>query len=175
MSSRTASEGGAGADDDGDGGEQPDAAVDGEVAEGGRVGVHWGLRWLRRCGLQILDVFEGADEAGAEFAEFARVVVGEVLENLAAFAGDGEDDAAAVVGVFGAEQKAFGYGAVDELDDGVVPEAEALGGVGDGGERAGGRSGDLEQELMLLGVKIDFVCGLLAEVGEGAEVVAELG
>ncbi len=38
-------EGCAGADDDGDAGEQPDAAVDGEVAEDGRVGVHWGLRW----------------------------------------------------------------------------------------------------------------------------------
>ena len=32
----------AGADDDGEGGEQPDAAVDGEVAQGGGVGVHLG-------------------------------------------------------------------------------------------------------------------------------------
>ncbi len=125
--------------------------------------------------LEVFDFFEGADEAGAELAEFAGVVFGEVLEDFAAFLGDGEDDAAAVVGVFGADEEAFCDGAVDQLDDGVVAEAEALGGVGDGGERAVGCSGDLQQELMLLGMQIDFVGGLLAEVGEGAEVVAELG
>jgi hypothetical protein len=124
---------------------------------------------------EVFDVFEGADEPRAELAQLARVVFREGLEDFAALFGNGEDDAATVCGVFGAEEEAFGDGAVDELDDGVVAEAEALGCVCDGGERAAGCSSDLQQKLMLLGMEVDFVGGLLAEVSEDAEVVAELG
>ena len=49
----------------------------------------------------------------------------------------------------------------------MVTKAEALGGVGDGGDGIGGRTGNLEEELMLLGVQIDLVSGLFAELQEG--------
>jgi hypothetical protein len=103
------------------------------------------------------------------------MVIGEGLENFATLFRDGEDDAAAIVGVFGADEEAFGDGAVYQLDYGVVTESEALCGVGDGGYRAVGCAGDLEEQLVLLGMQIDFVSGLLAEVCEGAEVIAEFG
>jgi hypothetical protein len=131
-----------------------------------------------RCaggGLCGFDVLERADEAGAQLAELAGVVGGEGVEEAAAFAGDAEENAAAVCGVVGAEEEALGDGAIDELDDGVVAEAQALGGVGDGGEGARGGSCDLEEELVLLGVELELLGGLLAELEEGSELVAELG
>jgi hypothetical protein len=102
------------------------------------------------------------------------VEFGEGVEDGAAFFCDGEDDAAAVERVFGASEKTFGYGAVGELDDGVVAETETLGGVSDGDDGVWRRSGDLQQELMLLGVQIDLLGGLLAELQEGADLVAEV-
>jgi hypothetical protein len=56
-----------------------------------------------------------------------------------------------------------------------VAEAEAGGGVGDGGGDAVGGAGDLEQELMLLGGEVALGGGGFAELQEGAELVAELG
>jgi hypothetical protein len=56
-----------------------------------------------------------------------------------------------------------------------MAEAEAFGDPGDGGFYAVGRSGDLQHELMLLGMQGGLGSGLLAEVEELAESVAEFG
>jgi hypothetical protein len=72
-----------------------------------------------------------------------------------------------------AQDEAGFLAAVDELDDAVVAQGEALREEGDGGRLRG--TGDLEQELMLLGGETDVGRGLLAEVEEAAEGVAEVG
>jgi hypothetical protein len=102
------------------------------------------------------------------------VVVGEGVQDRTALFCDGEEDAAAVERVFAAGEEAFGDGAVGELDYGVVAEAEALGGVGDGEDCVCGGAGDLQEELVLLGMQIDLLGGLLAEVEEGSELVAKV-
>jgi hypothetical protein len=60
-----------------------------------------------------LDAFEGADEAWAELAEFASVMLGERMEESMAFTCDAEDNAAAVCWIFGSLEEAFGGGAID--------------------------------------------------------------
>lgn len=76
------------------------------------------------------DVFERLDEAWCQFIQLACVIAGEAIENLTAFARDAKDDDSLVVGIGGAGEQTFVLGAVDELDDAVVLEAETRGGVG---------------------------------------------
>jgi hypothetical protein len=115
------------------------------------------------------------DEPGGALVKFGGVVVGEVIEDAAADGSELQQDAAAVSGVVDAGEQASLFAALGELDDAVMAKAEADGGVGDGGGDAVGGSGDLQQELMLLGWEIALGGGCLAELQEGAELVAELG
>jgi hypothetical protein len=91
-----------------------------------------------------VDALEGANEARAELAEFASMMLGERVKESTAFSCDAEDDAAAVCRVFGPLEEAFGDGAVDEFDHSVVAKAKALGGVCDGGEGSIGNASNLE-------------------------------
>lgn len=50
-----------------------------------------------------------------------------------------------------------------EFDDAVVPQAESLGGVGDGGFDSVRSSRDLQQQLVLLGVQTSLFGALLAK------------
>ncbi len=65
-------------------------------------------------------------------------------------------------------------GALAELDNGVVAEAERLGDVGDGDVGALGSSCDLHQELMLLRFEPGGHGGLLTELQEVADGGTEL-
>ena len=121
------------------------------------------------------DSAEGCGETGRLIVELAEVIAGEAIEEAFAFRGEAKENAAAVGGVRGAAQEALVLGAVRELDDAVVAKAEALGGVGNGGRGAVGGTGDLEQELMLLGMEADGGGGGFAEVEEAAELEAEVG
>ena len=121
------------------------------------------------------DVIEGGGKAGGLVVELAEVIAGEAVEEALAFRSEAEQDAAAVGGVFGAAQEALMLGAVGELDDAVVAQAEALGGVGDGGWGAVGGAGDLEEQLVLLGMEADGDGGGFAEMEEAAELEAEVG
>ena len=103
------------------------------------------------------------------------MVVGEIIEDSAAGGRELQQDAAAVGWVVDTGEQASLFAALGELDDAVMAQAEADGGVGDGGCDAVGGSGDLQQELMLLGGEIALGGGGLAELQEGAELVAELG
>jgi hypothetical protein len=67
------------------------------------------------------------------------------------------------------------FAALAEFNDAVMAQAEPLGYVGDCGLLAVGGSGDVEQELMLLGMEAGVGGAAFAEVEELAEGVAELG
>jgi hypothetical protein len=120
------------------------------------------------------NALECADKLRSKLAELVRVMVREGIEDEAALAGDDEQDAAAVLGVFGAAEQALGDGSIDQLDDAVVAQAKTLGGIGDGGGGCLGGRGYLEEQLMLLRVETCLGRGVLAEVEKGAEVGAEL-
>jgi len=109
-----------------------------------------------------LNPFERGNEFGAALVELCGVVFGELVEETVAGGGEPEQDAAAVFGVGRAGEQASGLAALGELDDAVMAEAEAFGDIGDGGEGVGGGSGDLEEELVLLGGKAAGLQALLA-------------
>jgi hypothetical protein len=125
--------------------------------------------------VQRFDVFERADEAGSKLVEFAGVVCGQFFEDALAFGCDLEEDTAAIGGIGGAGEEAFGHAAINQLDDGVMTQAKAFGGVADGGGDAIWGTRDLEQELVLARVEMDLGGGLFAGLEEGAEVEAEVG
>ena len=100
---------------------------------------------------------------------------GEPAQNLPAFGREVQNRAPLVAGIGFPGKKAFAGGAVDQLDGAVVPEAKALGGVGDGDRGALRRAGHLEQQLVLLRLQSDLRGGRLAELEEAAQFVAEVG
>jgi hypothetical protein len=123
----------------------------------------------------VPDVFERLDEAWSQFVQLAGMIAGEAIENLTAFARDAEDDDSLVVGIGGAGEQTFVLGAVNELDDAVVLQAETGGGVGNAYGRCFGRSGDLQEELMLLRLKSSGKGGTLGEMKKAAQLKAEIG
>jgi hypothetical protein len=123
----------------------------------------------------MIDAGERLDKVGAHHFQLAAVVRRQLVQHTRALGGDAEQDAAGVVLIAGSLQKAFLLGTICQLDYAVVPQAEALGCIGNGGDGAGGRSGDLEQELMLLRLETGVVGGLLTELHEGAKAIAKFG
>jgi hypothetical protein len=115
------------------------------------------------------------DQGGTHHFKLAAVVCRQLVEQPRALGRDAQQDTAGVCFVAGALEQAFVDGAVCELDHAVVPEAEPLGRVGDGGNCAGRRSGDLQQQLMLLGLETSRVGRLLTELYEGAKAIAKFG
>jgi len=56
-----------------------------------------------------------------------------------------------------------------------VPQAKALGRIGDGGDGCGRRACNLQQQLVLLGLQAGIVSGLLTELDKGAKAIAKFG
>lgn len=122
-----------------------------------------------------MNVLEGSHQAGRCLNELARVLSGKLGQDAISLAGDVEDCAAAVGGIFGAFQQVFAHAAVHQLDGAVMPEAQALGRIGDGDGSVFRRAGHLEEQLVLLRLEARFHGGLLAEEEEAAQLEAEIG
>jgi hypothetical protein len=118
---------------------------------------------------------ERFDQGGAHYFELAAMVGRQPVEQSRALGGDTQQDAAGVALVGGALQQTLLDGAICQLHHAVVPQAEALGRVGDGGDGGGRRSGNLQQQLVLLGLQAGIVSGLLTELDEGAKAIAKFG
>ena len=99
------------------------------------------------------DLIECLHETRGEIVEFASVIAGKLVEDVAAFAGYAQDGAAGVAGIDRALEQVFALGAVDKLDDAIVLQLEASRSVGDGDGSALGRTGNLQKQLMLLGLQ----------------------
>ena len=98
---------------------------------------------------------------------------GESLKGAVAGAGELKNYVAMVgVGLQALDEAGLGT-ALAELHDAVVAESKAVGDIGDGGVHAIGCTGDLQQELVLLGLKAGLRSGLFAEGEEFTERVAE--
>ena len=123
----------------------------------------------------MFDVGKRLDQRRAHYFKFAAVVRGQFLEQPCAPGCDAQQDTASVGFIAGALEQTFFYGSVCELHYTVVPEAEALGRVGDGRECVGRRPGDLQQQLMLLGLQARGVRGLLTELEKRAKAIAKFG
>jgi hypothetical protein len=121
----------------------------------------------------LLDLFERGDEARGPLLELTGVIAGESREKASAFGGEAEENAALVSGIGGAGKEAFAHGAIDKLDSAVVAETEPLRCPGDGDGDAGWRPGNLQKQLMLMGLETGVERGRLAELEEGAEGGAE--
>jgi hypothetical protein len=107
--------------------------------------------------------------------QFALVIVRQGSQNTVSLRGDVQGNAAAVGRVVLAMDQPGFFTALAEFDDSVMPQAEPLGYVGDRRLRAVGSSGDVEQELMLLGVETGVRGTGFAEVEKLPQGVAELG
>ena len=118
---------------------------------------------------------EGFDQVRTHDFELAAVMRGEFLQQPGALGGDTQENTAGVRLVARAFEQAFFFGAIGELNHAVVAQAEALGGVGDGGDGACRGAGDLEQQLVLLGLKTGGMRGLLTELDKGAKAIAKFG
>jgi hypothetical protein len=125
--------------------------------------------------LPMFDASERLDQIGAHDFQLAAVVRGELVKQTRAFGGDAQQDAAGILLVAGALQQALLLRSVCQLDYAVVSQAKALGRVGNGGDCIGRRSGNLQQQLMLLRLKSGIVGGLLAELHESAKAIAKFG
>jgi hypothetical protein len=103
------------------------------------------------------------------------VIVRQGSQDSVSLRGDVESDTAAVGGVVLAMDQPDFFTALAEFDDCVMPQAEPFRSVGDRRLRAVGSSGDVEQELVLLGMETS-VCGTgFAEMEKLPQGVAELG
>ena len=121
------------------------------------------------------DLIDSLDKARCKVVEFAGVIAGKALEDLATLARDAEEGAAAIAGIGRALEQAFALGAVHQFDDAVVFELEAGGSVGDGDLGFLGRAYNLQKQLMLLGLQAGSQCGGFAEVEKAAKLKAEVG
>ena len=172
------------ADDDGETGDKPDAAVDGEVAKCGGVTFHLAPRTTLRgeaCALAagivlpVFDAGERLDQFGAHYFQLAAVMRRQLMEQPRAFGCDAQQNTAGICLVACALQQAFFFRAVRQLNHAVVPQAKALGRVGDGGNCASRRSGDLKQQLMLLWLQAGGVRRLFTELHKGPKAIAKFG
>ncbi len=114
------------------------------------------------------DMFQSAFEAWAQVVEFARMFAGETGEDFPAFWGEVQKRAPAVLSVGLAHQEILADGAIHQLNGAVVAQAEPFGRVGDGDGGALRDTGDLEKELVLLGVQADLDGGRFAELDKAA-------
>jgi len=126
------------------------------------------LPWRR-----LADAVEGANKLWSQFIQLASVGIGETRECLLSSCGEPENDETMVgIGLQALDEASLGA-ALAEFNDAVMAEAETLGNPGDGGLDALRGSGDLEHELMLLGLKVGLKSGLFAEIEELTKGIAE--
>lgn len=122
-----------------------------------------------------LDALQRADQTGAKFPQLAGMVAGECSENLLSLRRNFEQDAPPVCRVFPATEQHFGHRAIDEFDDAVVTQPQPFSRISDGEGCIFRRTGNLQQKLVLLGVKMKLLGRMLAELKEVPELIAELG
>ena len=100
---------------------------------------------------------------------------GELTQQTLAAWRDADQNDAAIVAPADAADEAARFKTVEQFDQAVVLELEALGEVADGGF-AGRRSAlDGEKQLVVLRLETGGACGLLAEVQEAADLISEFG
>src|SRR5690348_14909170 len=83
--------------------------------------------------LPMFDAGKGLDQSGAHNFELAAVMRCEFLQQARSLGGDAQENAAGVRLIAGTLEQAFFFGAIGELDDAVVAQAEALSSIGNGG------------------------------------------
>ena len=113
-------------------------------------------------------MFQSAFEARPQVVQLARMFSREPGLDFPAFVGEVQKRAPAVLSVGFAGQETFADGAIHQLDRAVVAQAKPFGCVGDGDGCALRGAGDLEKELVLLGVQADLESGRFAELDEAA-------
>ena len=119
------------------------------------------------------DVLQGLDEQGRSLFQFIRVIGCQAVKEAMAFRRHFENRAPLVAGIRGARQQPFALRPIDQLNSAVVLQAKPLGRVRDGDRLAVACAGDLQEELMLLGLEAGFERDAFAEVDKAAELIAK--
>jgi hypothetical protein len=96
------------------------------------------------------------------------------VQHAHSLAGNGEDDATAIGRILVPPDQALSHGAVSQLYNAVLPQAESFGEEVDCRGSALWNACDLQEELMLARLQVMIVRHLLAELQEAAEVIAKL-
>src|SRR5581483_9678372 len=141
----------------------------------------WSLHFVRRV-RRVWRRAGGAGQRGerasqhrARRAQLGVVLERELVQQRLAARGEADEHLAAVGLAAAAANQPLGFGAIHQLDGAVVLEVQTLGELADGRLLPGGVAADGEQELVLLGLDPGGAGGLLAEVDEAADLVAQLG
>lgn len=100
--------------------------------------------------------------------------VGEALQDAPALGGKAQQDAATIRQIFEAVEQPLLHGAVHQLDDGVVAEAEAIGGVRNGAGDVLRGARDLKKKLILLRLEANCEGGFFAEAEKAPELKPEV-
>jgi hypothetical protein len=122
----------------------------------------------------IKETSEGFDQLGAGAAQLLAMDAGEAVKNIRAFVGEADADQAAILSVADALDEAASGQAVDEADDAVMAKYQVIGELADAGRAVLVKAFDGKEQLMLLRLQPLDAGGLLAEVEEAADFVAEV-
>jgi hypothetical protein len=121
----------------------------------------------------VFDSRQSLDQCRTHHFKLAAVVGRQLVEQPGAPGCDPQQDTAGIGFVAGPLEQAFFHGSVCELDHAIVPQTETLSRVGNGGRYAGGRTGNLQQQLVLLGLQPSRVGRLLTELHEAAKAITK--
>ncbi len=116
---------------------------------------------------------ESLNQSRASGAEFVAMREREAFEEAFTARGDTQQDFAGVGTAAGAGEQSFGFEAAAQFDCAVVADLQALGESANGGRHSRWQSLESEQSLMLLRLDAGGAGGVLAEIQEAADFVAE--
>ena len=117
---------------------------------------------------------QGANQQRGELVQLTCMVQRERLENLLSFGRQLQKDATAVISVGRALNQASLLASHAQLHDAVVPQSKTLGCIAYCRGCSVGPSGNLQQELVLLRLKIELRRRCFAEVKKQPELMAKL-
>lgn len=117
---------------------------------------------------------QGSHQSWSQFVQFARVIARELVKDLPALTREAEDGAPLVLLVDGSLDEVFAFGAINQLNGAVVLQSETAGSIGDRNGSAFGRTGNLEQKLMLLRLQASCNRCIFAELEEFSEFESKL-
>jgi hypothetical protein len=109
-----------------------------------------------------------------KFVELTGVVFGQSIEDLPPFGSQFQYDPASVLFVLLPRYEPSFFASFTEFDDGIVAQAESLGGVTDRSQDSIWSAGHLKQQLMLLWLEIESGRSHLAEVKKESQLMSEI-
>jgi len=121
-----------------------------------------------------LNVLQCLHEAGSHLVQFQRMSARQSAQEPVAFSRHTENRSSLVFRVRDTRQEALEFRAVDEFNRAIVLQAQAIGRIRNGRDRAYGSACNLQKQLVLLGLQTCMQRGTLAEEQKAAKFKAKI-